>query len=464
MGHHQLGQFLGEAAEAGGPGARQQVEVDADVDAAVAEVPVRGAAQVVGAQQVPEIAQIRAEPGGRHRAVLPARPCLAPVRHPGRRAARVLAQPPQDALRGRVGDHEEVEDVGGPDDRVRTRACLCRVRAPRLHEQPRAAARQPRVRRYEVRGHPLHGERRQRQQPGRRLSRRALVRVRQHGQRPRARCLHQSYDRLREHPERALGAAEGAGDVGTLLGEQRVERVTGDTAGQLWEARAQAGQLALDQGPEAVRGALPVPSQTYGGAVPLDHRQFAHAVRRRAPGHRVRAARVVPDHAAEGAAAVGGGVGAEAQSVRGRGLLEAVEDDTGLDDGRARLGVERDDPVHVTGEVEDDSGAGRLSRDRRAAAAWHDRHAVVPAHGQGGRHVVGVARADHAERDPAVVGRVHGGQRPRRHVEGDLAAHLRREGGPQPVHIGRVRRAARAVLRAKIRHVSRMTPHTDNGP
>lgn len=161
---------------------------------------------------------------------------------------------------------------------------------------------------------------------------------------------------------------------------------------------------------------------------------------------------------------MGGGVGSETQAVRGRGLLEAVEDDTGLDNGRACLGVERDDPVHVAGEVEDDSGAGRLSGDRGAAAARHDRHPVGPAHGQGGRHVVGVARADHPERDPAVVGRVHGGQRPRGHVEGDLAAHLRREGGPQPVHVGRVRRVAGAVLRAKIRHVSRMTPRTDNGP
>lgn len=58
---------------------------------------------------------------------------------------------------------------------------------------------------------------------------------------------------------------------------------------------------------------------------------------------------------------MGGGVGAEAQAVRGGGLLEAVQDDAGLYDGGAGPGVQRDDPVHVPGEVEDDAGAGRLA-------------------------------------------------------------------------------------------------------
>lgn len=130
---------------------------------------------------------------------------------------------------------------------------------------------------------------------------------------------------------------------------------------------------------------------------------------------------------------MGGGVGAEPQAVRGGGLLEAVQDDTRLHDGGGRRGVQRDDPVHVPGEVEDDAGAGRLAGDRGAAAARDDRDPERPAHGQHGRHVVAVARGDHAERDAPVVGRVHGGQRTRGGVDGDLAAHL---GGEPPAQRG----------------------------
>ncbi|GHH90768.1 hypothetical protein GCM10017779_12250 [Streptomyces capillispiralis] len=126
-----------------------------------------------------------------------------------------------------------------------------------------------------------------------------------------------------------------------------------------------------------------------------------------------------------------GGVGAEAQAVRGGGLLEAVEDQAGLDDGRARIGVQGQQTVHVAGEVEHDAGAGRLPGDGRAAAARDHGNAVVPAHRQDRRHVVGVPWRDHAERHPAVVGGVHGGQRPRGRAEVDVAAHGRPQPGPQ---------------------------------
>src|SRR5690606_33798309 len=118
----QVGQFLGEAAEAGDPGPGQQVEVDTDVDAAVPEVPVGGAAQAVGGEQPTEVPQVGAEAGGRHRAVLPAGPRLRAVRHPGRGAAGVLADPPQGALPGRVGDDDRVDGVGRADHRLGPRA------------------------------------------------------------------------------------------------------------------------------------------------------------------------------------------------------------------------------------------------------------------------------------------------------------------------------------------------------
>ena len=86
--------------------------------------------------------QIRPQPGGRHRAVLPAGPGLGAVRHPRRRTARVLPDPPQRALPGRIGHHQRVEDIGSPHDLLRTRACRRLRLAAGLHEQPGRAPRQ----------------------------------------------------------------------------------------------------------------------------------------------------------------------------------------------------------------------------------------------------------------------------------------------------------------------------------
>ncbi|MGX1222642.1 hypothetical protein RKD42_003901 [Streptomyces ambofaciens] len=431
--HDQVRQLLREAAEAGHPGVRQQVEVDAYVDAAVPEVPVRDAAQAMGGQEAPEVPQVGAQPGRRHRAVLPAGPRLrtsprlrlggAP-RHPRRRPARVLPDPPQRPLPGRVGDHQRVHDVGRAHDRLRTRAGLSPRLAARLHEQPRPApGQQGRGRhRHQVHRHPLHRQRPERQQPGRRFRRARLVGVSQHRQRTRAGRLDQPYDRLGQHAQRALRAAEGAGHVRAPFREQGVQRVTGDTAREVGEAGAQAGQVAVHEVAQALRRPGPLLPEPQPPPPRGQHAQLAHAVRRRAPGHRVGAAGVVADHAAERAAAVGGGVGAEAQAVRGGGVLETVEDQARLDDGRTRLGIESDQPVHVPGEVQHHAGARRLPGDRRPAAPRHHRYAELPAHLQYRGHVVGVPRRHDTERDPPVVRGVHGGQRPGGGVEPDLAA------------------------------------------
>ena len=72
----QVGGVFDEAPEAGDAGRGDQVEVDPDVHAAVAEVPVVGAAPAVVVQQLAELPQVGAELLGRHRGVLPARATL----------------------------------------------------------------------------------------------------------------------------------------------------------------------------------------------------------------------------------------------------------------------------------------------------------------------------------------------------------------------------------------------------
>ncbi len=384
-------------------------------------------------QQGAEVAQIAAEPGGRHRAVLPARPRLAAVRHPGRRAGGVLAHPPQRALAGRVGDDRAAGGAGlrRPSAHpVRLGPRLGRGAAADLHEQPRASARQrPGGRSRQVGGHPLDRQRAQRQQVRRRLGRRALVGVAEHRQRERGGSLHQPHRRLGQHREGALAAGERAGQVEVLLRQQFVQRVTGDAARQFGEPGAQQRQVTLRQIVDAVPQPGRQPLGAAARAQPLaavgQHVQRGHVVRGGAPGHRVRAAGVVADHPAERAPAVGGRVGAEGQAVRAGRVPQPVEHHARLDDGGARVRVERDDAVHVPGEVQHHPHPGRLPRDRGAAAARHHRHPVLPAHGEGGGDVVGVPWRHDAARYPPVVRSVHGHQRARPGVEGDLSAHGR---------------------------------------
>ncbi|CAI4170767.1 hypothetical protein CCOS2040_18555 [Streptomyces albidoflavus] len=407
----ERGQFLGEAPEAADAVGGEQVEVDADVDAAVAEVPVRGAAQPVVGEQGAEVAQVRAEPGGRHRAVLPAGPRLGAVGHPGGGAGGVLADPPEGALAGGVVDDEAVGGVGGPRQRLGVAAGLGAGGAAGLHEEPGAAPGQAARVGDEVGGHPLDGERGVRQQAGGGLGGGGLVGVAEDGQRAGGRGLDQADGGLGDQAEGALGAAEEAGQVGAAFGEQGVQGVAGDAARQFGVAGAEQGEVAVDEVAQAVGGSGPVArGEVVGGAPVGTDVEGVDVVGGRPPGDRVGAAGVVADHPAEGAAAVRGGVGAEGEAVRGGGVAEPVEDQAGLDAGGACLGVEGEQAVHMPGEVEDDAGAGGLPGDGGARAPGDHGHAVLPADREGGGHVVGVARGDRAERHAPVVGGVHGVQ------------------------------------------------------
>ncbi len=438
--HHQFAQVVGELPEAADAGRGQQVEVDTDVDAAVAEVPVGRAAQTVLGQQGAEVPQIRAEPGGWYGAVLPAWPGLGAVGQPGGGAGGVLADPPQGALVGRVGD-EGV--VGGavrgrrPAERLGPRRRFTAARAAHLHEQPGAALGQSGRVAHQVGGHPLDGHRAVGQQRVGGLGRRALVGVAEDGEGPRRRSLHQPYGRLGQYAEGALAAGEGTGEVGARFRQQRVQRVAGDPAGEVGVAGAQQRQLPVDQGLDAVpqprgqsgRGAGGV--RTAAGphllAAVRQQLQLADAVGGGAPDHRVRAAGVVADHAAEGAAAVGGRVGAEGQSMRSGRRPQVVQDDAGLDDGGAGGGVQRHDAPHVPGEVQHHADAGRLPGDTGPAAARHHRHAVLPAHPQRRRDVLGVLGRDHRSGHPPVIGRVHRHQCPVGRGERDLPPYRGRQ-------------------------------------
>ena len=171
-----------------------------------------------------------------------------------------------------------------------------------------------------------------------------------------------SHRRLGDHAEGALGADEapGSGRSARAAGAARRSPTPGGRTGRARCARwpggraitvAHAGQHARRRRPRrggrrrrttsrrvvAGRGQEPQPGDVVGGA---------------AVGQRARAAGVVADHPADRAARVGRRVGPEADAVRRDGLLQHGVDGAGLDDGGARLGVDRQHPVEVAREVE----------------------------------------------------------------------------------------------------------------
>jgi hypothetical protein len=195
-------------------------------------------------------------------------------------------------------------------------------------------------------------------------------------QRTRRRPRRELHRRLRHDRARALGADEGARDLEALLRQQLVEVEPRHAARDLREALADAIGFAVTQRAQrCVDPALAVAAR----AKPLElvvrrradgelravvqddvHR---HDVVGRAPGHhRVRAAGVVADHAAERRVGVRRGVGREAQPVLAlERLRELVTDHARLDARQPALRVDLDNVVHVARDVDDHGRVRRLA-------------------------------------------------------------------------------------------------------
>src|ERR1035438_4825228 len=125
---------------------------------------------------------------------------------------------------------------------------------------------------------------------------------------------------------------------------------------------------------------------------------------RRAAEQAVDAATVVADHAAEGAAVVGGGVGSVSEVVALGGTAEGVENDARLDDGELGGGVDGGEAAHVAGVVEDDGHVGALAGEAGAGSAGKDRGSSGATSGQSSLDVGRVAGQNDADGKLAVIG------------------------------------------------------------
>ena len=429
----QVRGVLHERAVAGDAGAGEQVEVDARVHAAVAEVAVVGGLQAVGGQQGVEGAQVLGEAVHGDGGVLPAGPGLAAVRGAGGQARALLTDAPQRPDLRLLRDDDPCPALRARVHQLRGGARLARSGPTDLDEQPRRAlGQQPPARgvgaavaqRGDQGGvHALDGQRRDlagvlaRHQVRGGLGRGVGAVEAQDGQRRAHRDLDQPHGRGEDRGAGALGAHQGAGEVGGVPGVQLVEVVAGHAAGELGEP---GGHVA---GPAVADGGQPVEQRGAGqggarsGGEPLaavgDHVEAAHRVHGLAPRHRVRAARVVADHPADGAAAVRGRVRPEAQPVRGGGALQVVQHHPRLHGGLAANRVDAEHGAQVAAQVHHHRGVHGLPGDGGGGTSGEHRHAPLAAHGQHGGHVVGVRRVHHRQRDVPVVGGVRcvGGQR-----------------------------------------------------
>ena len=449
----QVSGLLDKAPETGDAGRGDQVEVDPDMHAAVAEMPVVGAPAAVIVHQLAELPQIRPQLPGRHRSVFPAGPGLAAVRAAGENPGPSLPDTPEGPHLGRVGDDPAgspgLRGAGG--DGPGGGFGFGSGAAAGLDEQPAFAVRKQlvplvggpgRPQRGDQRHvHTLDGQRGQVQEPRCRVRRPERAGIAGHGQHPRGGGPDQVHGGFQHGDAAALGAGQRPGQVEAVLRQQLVQVVAGHPPGQLGGPGADQPGVAVGQGRQlAVDPAfLPGPLTAGGhlvrgggagrepGAVVGHDVQLTYVVHGLAPGHRVRAAGVVADHPAERAAIMRGRIGPEGEAVRRGRRAQVVQHHPGLDPRRGQVRVDAEHGPQVPGEVDDHGLVDRLAADARGGAARQHRHVVLPADLQRGQYVAGINGLNDPDRDMPVVGGVRGEHRPASGVETDPTPHPGRQ-------------------------------------
>ena len=251
--------------------------------------------------------------------------------------------------------------------------------------------------------------------PGTASAAAGMLGVAEHGQGHRLRRRDQPDGRAEDHAERAFGAGQELREIRAVLRQQVLQGVAGHLPGEPAELGADHAEVRRDQGVErgpdrpgggqAVTVQAPRCEPIPGGGQQV---QAHDVVGGAAVPQGARAAGVVADRAADARPRMRGRVRTEPQPVPGRGRGDVVQDRAGLDDRGARLGVDREHPVQVPGEVEHDAGADRVARGGGAAAPAGDRHADLGGDVQRGGRLLDVPGEDDHARHDAVVRRVGG--------------------------------------------------------
>ena len=158
-------------------------------------------------------------------------------------------------------------------------------------------------------------------------------------------------------------------------------------------------------------------------AVVDEDSQMLDVVHRFSAEQGMRAAGIIADHSANGAAVVGGRVGREGEFVGFGGIAQRIENDAWLNAREFALRIELKNLVHVLRKIEDDGDVAALSGEAGAGAARKNGSFEFPAGGDGGDDIVRIAGNYEADGNLAVIGAVCGIQGATAAIETHFAAH-----------------------------------------
>ncbi len=448
----QLGSLTQEAAPDLDAFNRTGVEGDARMDAAVAEVAVERGLVAMAVDQRLELPQVIAEAQRIDRGIFPSDDGIGFVGVDGQRGGggRGFADGPDALAHRRVGDQPRGR-CGRPAGIVSNQCLgLCARGLDRccaeLDHDPGIARRQQRdvgaaqpalaQAADDAFVEALGGDRLGGENFRNRVAGLVNVGEAKHQDHPRLRTGHQPGFCFQGDDAGAFGADQRAGDVEAVFWQQLVEVVAGDAALDFGETRpdqvgilvAQVAQPPVDF-TAAATAADDAHQIVFGrradgqaqAVVGQDVQRF-DIVDGLARHHRMRAAGIVADHAAQGAAAVGRRIGAEGQRMPFGGIAQRVADGAGLDARGFCRRIDLEHAVQVFRGVDDHGNVDALAVLRGAAAARQDRHSELAADIDRLDDVVDVAREHHADRDLAVIRRVGGITCPGSGVEADFAA------------------------------------------
>ena len=145
--------------------------------------------------------------------------------------------------------------------------------------------------------------------------------------------------------------------------------------------------------------------------------------------HRMHAAGVVSDHAAQRASIMGRGVGSECQVMLFSSVTQAIEDNPRLNSCDPPRRIDLDDLGHVFREIEHHGDVAALSSQRSSTAPAKDGRTVFTSQRDGCNDIVRIARENDSDGNLAIVGSVGGIERACAVVETNVTTDVASEGG-----------------------------------
>ncbi len=264
VGHRQVGGLLHEPAVPHPAVGGLEVEVDPEVETALAEVTVHTAVVAVPVHDRPEVGEVVAESLGGDGGVLPSRPHLAPLVHTGGGADPRLPDRPDPPDVVRLAEDPGRRLIRRPRDRRREALSAVTGFELRLagkldEEVPPTAGKlgggrpgAPGQRCFDA----LETDGLELEHLGNPVGRLDDVAVAEDGEGVRGRGVDQGDPRPEDQSAGALGADEGPGDVGTALGKQFVEVVARHAAGEVGESVADGvGVLVAERAEPSIQSA-----------------------------------------------------------------------------------------------------------------------------------------------------------------------------------------------------------------